>query len=167
MQIEIRKLISEYKKGKWGFLLTVLEKPEILICLVIFLLLLVCESYYKNKTSAEHTTTFIGGIFSVFGFVLLWSAWVTAYRHRKRYKNQLMPTSEYYVSLSNVGCERGVKDFWIENNNWRMLIGYRETKSAFHLDYGTRGFVIPKADFKTPEAIEEFRGFLKKKFVRA
>jgi hypothetical protein len=37
----------------------------------MFLLLLVCESYYKSKISTEHNTAFIGGIFSVLGFVLL------------------------------------------------------------------------------------------------
>jgi hypothetical protein len=166
MQIEIRKPISEYQKEhEWLFLYTILENPTRLICLLILLLLLVCESYYKNKTSTEPNTIYIGGICFWIGFLLWLGVILSAHRQRKKYRSLLALKSEYYVVLNDIGCERGVTDYWNENKNWGLLTGYTEFKKSFWLKFGWHDFSISKNDFKNVEDIEELRKFLKGKIA--
>jgi hypothetical protein len=164
MQIEIRKPVGEYPKQKWEFLLVLLQTPALLICLLIFLLLVVCESYYRTKSSSEHATTDIGGVFSVCGFILLFGIIANTFKNRKKYRMHMTPKTErYYVMLTDNGCERGIENLWSENKNWRLLTGYRERDNAFWLEFGQAEFPIFKYEFKQPADIDEFREFLNKK----
>ena len=99
MQIEIRKRIKDFDKPKWDFLLNILENPALLIGSLLFLLLVVCESFYKNRFPTEPNTTYIGGLFSLCGLVLLYGILRRAHRHKKHIRRQMEAFSEYYIIL--------------------------------------------------------------------
>ena len=167
MRIEIQKPVCDYPKQKWDFFLMLLQTPALLICVVIFLLLLACESYYLNQTANESGTTFIGGGFSLCGFILLCVVLINTYKKRKEQKSHMAPaTGHYYVILSDDGYERGIKDFWSENKNWRLLTGFDERHNAFWPRFGQAEFPIFKYEFKQAADIDEFGKFLKKKISR-
>ena len=164
MQIEIRKMVSEYPKQKWELALAIFETPMLFICLLVFLLLVACECYYENTISSDHDTIFIGGIFSYFGLILVTSALAINLKRRKKFREQMTPPTEfYYVILNDHGFERGVEHLWGENKSWRLLTGFDERSDSFWLKFGQKAFPIFKYEFNQAADMDELRRFLTEK----
>jgi len=167
MQIEIRKPIGEYRKRHGRlFLYVILENSTRIVCLFILLLLLVCESYCTTKASPDPHTVYIGGGFSLVGFMLWFAIVFGAYRRRKKYFNLLSPTSEQHLVFNDDGCKRSVPGLWSDEKNWKLLTRHSESEKDFWLYFVDDGFFVLKADFKSPADIEELRKFLKEKTSR-
>lgn len=164
MNIEIQKTISEYPKQNRKLLLTFLENPALIVCVLIFCLLLTCESYYKNALIKGHDTIYIGGLFSILGLVLLVGVVRGIHKKRQEFQKENTPaTGQYYVILNDECFERGVKKLWSEKKNWQLLTGFDERANAFWLSFGQKRIPVFKYEFKQPTEIDEFRGFLKKR----
>jgi hypothetical protein len=167
MRIEIRKKISDYPKQHREFLVMLLRTPVLFLYLVMFLLLFACETFYANRTSTDHHTIYVGGVFSLSGFILLLMTLRAKFKGWKKAKAVMSPPAEYYfLILSDDRFERGVENYWSETRNWRLLTQFNERDNAFWLEFGDEMRSIFKIEFNQPAEIDEFREFLKKQTGR-
>jgi hypothetical protein len=165
VRIEIRKPIIEIQRQRERLFLRVIFDGFMgLVCVIILLLLLICESYYKNKYSNEPNTIYIGGPFFCVGFFFWFLFSIRVYERKKQYQKQLLPGSEFYIILTETGYERGIVGVWSESKNWCYLSRYSESSESFKL-YFLRDFLpISKSYFKSADEINTFSEFLKSRF---
>ena len=139
------------------------------ISVLLFLTLVITESYYANRIHSDKDTLYVGGVGSFIGFLLLMIAvrsvnrsWNTFYRLPR--KDGSLP--DLYFELTDDYIEAGITGLSYQRHSWGALTGIVERPKWITLNMTFVELQIFKSDLKDKVTLEELRSFLAGKLAK-
>ena len=131
--------------------------------MLLFLTLVITESYYANRISSKKDTLEVGGFGSLVGFWLLIIAvrsvnrnWHNFYRFPR--KDGSLP--DLYFELTDDYLEAGMTGLSYQRYSWSILTGIVERPERVTLKMTFAEIEIFKSDLKDKITPEQLRSFL-------
>ena len=169
MNIRIKRVNEiAYNAGIKIRLLRVLAYPCGLASLALFLILLLIETYYQNL-SAKPGTTYIGGLGTWLGLLILIGAVINANRPWSDFLRLIKSgeVKEPYIDLTDDYVESGIENLGYHRHSWISLVKMAEGPKSFTLTmkFGAQ-IGIFKSDLDKKVTVEELRTFLNGKLLK-
>jgi hypothetical protein len=149
------------------FFLAILLHPLAVNLILMFSVLLVTETSYRNYYNQAKHVLYWGGIGSVIGAIVLFQAILKTKRRFSRYSHDCSADVEqggrFYLLLTDDFIEKGVEHSWSQRFYWQLLQGYTENRVGFVIRMGLNDLTIPFYDLDNQENISSLGEFLKSK----
>ena len=170
MNLRVEKAIRR-SGGAKEFFLAILIHPLGLNLILMFLVLLVTESCYRNYYHQAKNVIYIGGVGSVIGTILLLQAMLKIRKMFSKYSLDCSTESaqggKFYLHVTDDFIEKGVEHLWSQRFYWKLLQGYRENRVGFVIKMGPNDVAIPFYDLDGEKNIGAFREWLKRQDERS
>jgi hypothetical protein len=165
MRIESKKAYDPAGRDIKSFLANQALTLWFPLSLLLAVLLLALESYYRTRLSDVGTIYIAGPVtFVAMGMIAFLIAF--HYNSWNRSRRRSGQSYVYGVRINDEYVEHGIESVWVLRCYWPALVEYSESGAAFDLQFRSSGNVLVRKEMLKPEEIGELRDFLRAKHTQ-